>query len=100
MTNQLTEDTIRKRAYEIYVRRGRKPGRDVQNWLEAEQDLKQAQNPTTTALPDNPLPSTTEVNGAKWIVKDFRRATKPKKSRHPKPKQPGFQRDGEYQKGF
>jgi Protein of unknown function (DUF2934) len=35
-----TEEQIRKRAYEIYLRH-RKPGRDVIDWLQAELELKQ-----------------------------------------------------------
>jgi len=29
-------ETIRKKAYEIYEKNGRKAGRDLNNWLEAE----------------------------------------------------------------
>jgi len=29
-------ETIRKKAYEIYEKNGRIPGRDLNNWLEAE----------------------------------------------------------------
>jgi hypothetical protein len=36
----LNEDEVRRRAYEIFVRRGRTPGREVEDWLEAEQELK------------------------------------------------------------
>ncbi|MDD5136401.1 MAG: DUF2934 domain-containing protein [Candidatus Omnitrophica bacterium] len=36
---QLTE-AIRKKAQEIYEKSGRKPGRDVENWLEAERIVK------------------------------------------------------------
>jgi hypothetical protein len=32
-------DVIRRRAEEIYVRNGRIPGRDVQNWIQAEQEV-------------------------------------------------------------
>lgn len=38
--NQLT-DMIRKKAYELYEKRGKKPGRDMDNWLEAEKIIKQ-----------------------------------------------------------
>lgn len=33
------EDQIRKRAYEIYETRGREDGRDVEDWLRAEQEV-------------------------------------------------------------
>jgi hypothetical protein len=35
-----TEEQIRKKAHEIYMRHG-KHGRDVQDWLQAERELKQ-----------------------------------------------------------
>jgi len=38
--DQLT-NMIRKKAYELYEKRGRKPGRDMDNWLEAEKMIKQ-----------------------------------------------------------
>ena len=38
--NQLT-DMIRKKAYELYEKRGKKQGRDMDNWLEAERIVKQ-----------------------------------------------------------
>lgn len=31
---------IRKRAQEIYEKRGRTPGKDVENWVEAEKQIK------------------------------------------------------------
>lgn len=33
------EDKIRSRAYELYVERGREPGRDIEDWLQAEREL-------------------------------------------------------------
>lgn len=38
--DQLT-DMIRKKAYELYEKRGKKSGRDMDNWLEAERIIKQ-----------------------------------------------------------
>ncbi len=35
-----THDAIARRAFEIYVKTGRRQGRCKQNWLEAEQDLR------------------------------------------------------------
>ena len=35
-----TEEQIRRRAYEIYMKRG-EPGRDAENWLQAERELNQ-----------------------------------------------------------
>lgn len=33
-----TEEQIKRRAYEIYLKHG-KPGKDLQNWLQAEREL-------------------------------------------------------------
>ncbi len=35
----VTEDDVRLRAYEIYLRRGDNPGDDVGDWLQAEREL-------------------------------------------------------------
>ncbi|HEV8525335.1 MAG TPA: GNAT family N-acetyltransferase [Terriglobales bacterium] len=37
---EVEEDEVRKRAYEIYLARGSAPGREVQNWLDAERELQ------------------------------------------------------------
>lgn len=36
-----TEDEIRQRAYEIFQARGGEPGHGVDDWLQAERELKQ-----------------------------------------------------------
>lgn len=33
-------DMIRKKAYELYAKNGKKPGHDMDNWLEAERLVK------------------------------------------------------------
>lgn len=38
--NQLT-DMIRKKAYELYEKRGRKSGHAMEDWLEAERIIRQ-----------------------------------------------------------
>jgi hypothetical protein len=35
------DERIRKRAYELYVERGREPGKELEDWLRAEQELRQ-----------------------------------------------------------
>jgi hypothetical protein len=40
VTTVLTHDDIAKRAYDIYVQKGRQPGQCKQNWLQAERDLR------------------------------------------------------------
>jgi hypothetical protein len=40
-------EAIRRRAEEIYIRSGRIPGRDVENWAQAEQEIRcEAENST------------------------------------------------------
>jgi hypothetical protein len=34
-----SEDAIRERAYELYVARGRTPGHDVEDWMQAKREL-------------------------------------------------------------
>jgi hypothetical protein len=34
------QEAIRRRAEEIYIRNGRIPGRDVENWVEAEREIR------------------------------------------------------------
>jgi hypothetical protein len=34
-----TMERIQARAYEIYVQRGREPGRELEDWLSAEREL-------------------------------------------------------------
>jgi hypothetical protein len=39
-----TEDEIRRRAFELYEQRGREDGRDVEDWLRAEEEITQSQS--------------------------------------------------------
>jgi hypothetical protein len=43
------EDEIRRRAYELYQQRGAAPGRDVEDWLAAEREVRQRYNQQQTA---------------------------------------------------
>jgi hypothetical protein len=38
--NSVPDQTIRLRAYEIYLERGQQPGRDLDDWLQAERELE------------------------------------------------------------
>ena len=38
----LTERDIARRAYDLYLARGCEPGHDVEDWLQAERDLRAA----------------------------------------------------------
>ena len=40
--NPVIEGGIRQRAYEIYLERGEQPGRDLDDWLHAERELRRA----------------------------------------------------------
>lgn len=33
-------DTIRKRAYQLFVARGRQPNHELEDWLQAEREIK------------------------------------------------------------
>ena len=43
----VSSDEVAKRAYEIYQARGGQHGADMDDWLEAERQLKQQQQPQT-----------------------------------------------------
>jgi hypothetical protein len=43
-----TLEAIRQRAHEIFLARGGSPGRELDDWLQAEQELKQAREATNT----------------------------------------------------
>jgi Protein of unknown function (DUF2934) len=38
--NSARGEEIRRRAYEIYLERGEQPGRELDDWLQAERDLE------------------------------------------------------------
>lgn len=44
MDTQPTPEQIAERAYQRYVERGGEPGREVEDWLEAERELRQSQD--------------------------------------------------------
>ena len=39
VVNPAREENIKRRAYEIYLERGEEPGRDLEDWLQAEREL-------------------------------------------------------------
>ena len=39
VVNSAREQEIRRRAYEIYLERSEEPGRDLEDWLQAEREL-------------------------------------------------------------
>lgn len=39
--NEVSENDIRRRAYEIYLDRGQKPDTELDDWLQAEREIEQ-----------------------------------------------------------
>jgi Protein of unknown function (DUF2934) len=39
VVNPAREEEIKRRAYEIYLERGEEPGRDLEDWFQAEREL-------------------------------------------------------------
>ena len=40
VVNSTRDEEIRRRAYQIYLERGEQPGCDLDDWLQAEQELR------------------------------------------------------------
>ena len=40
LRNSTRDEEIRRRAYEIYLERGEQPGRELDDWLQAERELE------------------------------------------------------------
>jgi hypothetical protein len=47
--SQVAESDIARRAFEIYCERGRQDGHDVDDWLQAERELRADSSVTTAA---------------------------------------------------
>ena len=45
VVNSTREEEIRRRAYEIYLERGEQPGRELDDWFQAERELKRGMVP-------------------------------------------------------
>jgi hypothetical protein len=39
------EQSIQQRAYELYLNRGEQPGHEMEDWLQAEREIKERQRP-------------------------------------------------------
>ena len=48
-TDSMREHEIRRRAFEIYLERGSEPGRDLEDWLQAERELTTDKSKTASA---------------------------------------------------
>lgn len=60
-----THDDIARRAYDIYVKAGRKQGQCKQNWQQAEQSLHEQGKAAHTALQHAPGACTSHTPGAR-----------------------------------
>jgi hypothetical protein len=49
--NSARNEEIRRRAYEIYRERGEQPGRELDDWLQAERELKREMVPNPECVP-------------------------------------------------
>jgi len=36
-----SQDAVQQRAYELFVSRGQKPGHELEDWLQAEEEIRQ-----------------------------------------------------------
>jgi len=57
------QEAIRRRAEEIYVRNGRIPGRDLENWAQAEREVLNE----SAAFPARRTAVVVTVNGVKYV---------------------------------
>ena len=55
-------EAIRRRAEEIYIRNGRIPGRDLENWAQAEQEIRRE-----TQKPKRRTAIIVSVNGVQYV---------------------------------
>jgi hypothetical protein len=58
--NEIDRSAISARAYALYVRGGRRPGRALDDWLDAERQLKAEAGRGTGASPQRSLAGTTQ----------------------------------------
>jgi hypothetical protein len=60
-SNIPTHEQITRRAYEIFIERGRPEGQDLDHWLEAEKQLRatgQSKSTAPTAITSTPMRAT------------------------------------------
>ena len=58
-TTRPTHDEIAKRAYEIYLKKGRQQGQCERNWLQAEQELRKQGMAASQSKPSGDKPTVT-----------------------------------------
>lgn len=67
----LEEDQIARRAREIYQRNGAQPGRDLENWLQAEVELKRELDQIEVASEPEIVITATRTRGGQLRVKSL-----------------------------
>jgi hypothetical protein len=51
------EERIRQRAYELYLQRGNQPGSDLDDWLQAEKEIRQAEEEAIDEASEESFPA-------------------------------------------
>jgi hypothetical protein len=51
------EERIRRRAYELYVMRGKAPGHELDDWLQAEQEIVRRQDGVVDEASEESFPA-------------------------------------------
>jgi len=51
------EERIRRRAYELYIRRGKEPGRELDDWLQAEVEIRRPQKDPVDEASEESFPA-------------------------------------------
>jgi hypothetical protein len=51
------KETIRKRAYELYLQRGNQPGSDLGDWLKAEKEIRRAEEEAIDETSEESFPA-------------------------------------------
>ena len=63
MDTSTAVEKIRQRAYEIYQIRGRLPGRDQEDWFQAEREVMQSTDVSQPRNHESPWPEGLQVDG-------------------------------------
>jgi len=51
------EERIRKRAHELYLQRGNQPGSDLDDWLQAEKEIRRAEEEAIDEASEESFPA-------------------------------------------
>jgi hypothetical protein len=51
------EERIRRRAYELYVQRGNQSGNELDDWLQAEEEIRRAQEQAVDEASEESFPA-------------------------------------------